>query len=241
MAISREDQNTFIMIAGVMIVCLIALCAVTNTIWQLIRVPVTNFVESVATTIRLQSLNYNFDIPPVDDIANPTPTPTNPTFPDEIKSYPDAIYTIDEINVFTLAGQKPAQKNLKIGIASINVSANLYQGEPSEEFLKEGFWVSPTESELGDGETVFFCNRRFFGPNDARGCWNIDKVNVSDSIVITFENSALEYKVIGTNIFNADDALIYQVNPDKDQIKIITTHPLESNSQRFVVLAERVK
>lgn len=239
MAISREDQNTFIMIAGVMIVCLIALCAVFNTIWQIIRVPVTNFVDSVGTTIRLQSLNYNFDIPETDDI--PTPTPTEPQFPSDILSYPDALYTINEMNELSLSGQTPVQKNLKIAIPSINVSANLYQGEPSEEFLKEGFWVSPTESELGDGETVFFCNRRFFGPNDLRGCWNIDKINRTDRIVINFETVALEYQVVGINIFEADDPLIYQVNPDKDQIKIVTTHPLESNSQRFVVLAERVK
>jgi LPXTG-site transpeptidase (sortase) family protein len=252
MAISRDDQNTFIMIIGVMIICIIALCAVMNTIWQIIRQPVNNIITGITTAIHLQTLDYNFDIPDVDGLPEPGQdnsgndngsnnggNSNQPQFPSEIRSYSGALYTLDEINSITLSGGTPSQTNLEISIGSIGVNTKIYQGEPSEDFLRQGFWSSPTESELGDGEVVFFCNRRFFGPSDSRGCWNIDKVQISDDIIIKFEDTLLEYKVIGTNIFEANDPTIYQINPDDDLLKIITTHPLEGNNQRYVVLARR--
>lgn len=248
MAISREDQNTFIMIIAVMIVCIIALCAVTNTIWQVIRLPVNNIITGITTAIHLQTLNYNFDIPEVEGLPETVPVlpdpenpSTQPEFPGEIQSYSGALYTVDEINDLSLSNQEVTQKDLAITISKAGVNATIYQGEPSEEYLKQGFWVSPTQSELGEGEVVFFCNRRYFGPSDSKGCWNIDKIAVSDTITIRFENTLLEYTVIGANIFEANDPVIYQLNPDDDLLKIITTHPLEGNTQRYVILAERTR
>jgi LPXTG-site transpeptidase (sortase) family protein len=252
MAISRDDQNTFIMIIGVMIICIIALCAVMNTIWMIIRQPVNNIINGITTAIHLQRLDYNFDIPDVEGLPEPTQpgnnsgnngngnqNQTQPEFPAEIKSYSGALYTLDEINEITMRNSTVSQTDLSISISSIGVSADLFQGEPVEDYLKQGFWVSPTESELGDGEIVFFCNRRYFGSTDGRGCWNIDKLKISDEIVLQYENTLLEYKVIGTNVFQANDPLIYEINPDEDLLKIITTHPLEGNTERYVVLARR--
>src|SRR6187551_2172910 len=75
MAVSRDDQNTFLMIGGVLIICLIALIAVVSSIWALIREPVNSVINTVSTFIRIQTLDYNFTLPAQYTASAPPPSP----------------------------------------------------------------------------------------------------------------------------------------------------------------------
>ncbi|MFS8130834.1 MAG: sortase [Candidatus Dojkabacteria bacterium] len=264
MAVSRDDQNTFLMIGGVLIICLIALIAVISSIWALIRQPVNAVLNSVSTFVRIQTLDYNFALPTAVAVS-PTPTPgTTPIAIPTINltlgysaekdidyNFPvatsistlfgDALYTNTQLKDMSNKGEIVAQKDLSIQIPSINVNSPILQGLDSDTLLKQGFWVIPSERKIGESEVIMVCNRRFFGPSDPKSCWFLDKITKESTITLTYNSLVLTYKVVGINRFSADDPLIYKASDTEDLLRIVTTDPLESNANRLVVLAERVK
>jgi LPXTG-site transpeptidase (sortase) family protein len=79
MTVNREDQNTFLMIFVILVVCLIALVAILSTVWQIIRVPVEDFFEGISYQTKLnQPKDYNFTIPQA-QANNTTPENTQST------------------------------------------------------------------------------------------------------------------------------------------------------------------
>ncbi|RMD76905.1 sortase [Candidatus Dojkabacteria bacterium] len=174
-------------------------------------------------------LNYNFVIPEIRKVEY------------DKKYFPDAI--LDDAKLLALANPSKAinVSDISISIPKARISSPAYQGYNSEELLNKGFWISPTSHTLGKGEVVMLCHRRHFGPYDPRSCWYLDSVKKGDDVFVRVDGVELKYKVVGTNIFSAEDPLIYSISPNEDLIKIVTCHPLYSNAQRFVVLAKRVK
>ncbi len=264
MAVSRDDQNTFLMIGGVLIICLIALIAVISSIWALIRDPVNSVINTVSTFIRVQTLDYNFALPtPVAVVPTPSPTPTPINIPNiniflgsnyekdidynfpvdnSISSrFEDALYSDTQITQIINNGQTLEQKDLSIQIPTLNINSPILQGSDSESLLKEGFWVIPSERKFGQSEVILVCSRRYFGPTDPKSCWFLDKITTGSPITITYNNLTLTYKVVGINRFTADNPLVYKANNSEDLIRIVTTDPLESNVNRLVILAERIK
>lgn len=260
MAVSRDDQNTFLMIGGVLIICLIALIAVISSIWSLIRTPVNAVINTVSTFIRVQTLDYNFPLPTVIAVtpnppsSNPTPVnipAINITFGSYVKDidynfpvdnsvsnqFEDALYS--DTQVIEL-GKNLVQKNLSIQIPTLNIDSPIVQGTDSENLLKEGFWVLPSERKLGKSEVILNCSRRYFGPTDPKSCWFLDKISIGNAITIKYNDLTLTYKVVGMNRFKAEDPLVYKANENEDLLRIVTTDPLDSNENRLVVLAERV-
>jgi LPXTG-site transpeptidase (sortase) family protein len=273
MAVTKDDQNTFIMIAGVLVICVIALIAVLGSIWQIIREPVNQTISGIGYLVKLQTLDYNFSVPITTAVVptpqpTPAPTPTPPTVPpSDITSgnvdieydynfaiptgsgvpvgnnsnIQDALFSDAKLLELEGQGQPVTQGNLKIAIPKIKVESPIVQGLNGDALLKEGFWVAPSDRKLGSAEIIFLCHRRYFGPTDPKSCWFLNELVQNDLITITVENVNLTYKIVGTNIFKADDPLIYKASETEDLIRIVTTDPLHSNENRLVVLAERVK
>lgn len=265
MAVSRDDQNTFLMIGGVLIICLIALVAVISSIWALIREPVNTVINSVSTFVRIQTLDYNFQIPVQYVATTPPPAPTpNPgpvinlpsisfTSVDEKDidynflvnnsingQLSNALFTDKQLEEKASKNEPVDQKDLTIQIPVINVNSPIVQGLDSDSLVKEGFWPIPSQRQLGQDEVIFLCNRRYFGPNDPKSCWYLDKVTFGNAITIQYQGLTLTYSVVGINKFAANNPLIYQSTEGEDLIKIVTTDPLESNENRLVILAKRV-
>lgn len=269
MAVSRDDQNTFLMIGGVLIICLIALIAVISSIWALVRDPVNAVINTVSTFIRIQTLDYNFAIPVVTVVTpapvpqpTPTPSPTPINIPpvnlsfawpedkDIEYNFPvnnisttqfnDALYTDTDLVNKNNKGESVEQKDLSIQIPALSINSPILQGLDSESLLEEGFWVIPSNKKLTQSEVIMLCNRRFFGPTDPRSCWYLDKIAIGNLIVVTYNGFTANYSVVGINRFNAEDPLVYQSSNDEDLIRIVTTDPLNSNENRLVILAQRV-
>ncbi len=59
----REDRNTIIMIMVVLIISVVALIAVISISWRVVGDSVTSVVNSITRAVRLQNLDYNFEIP----------------------------------------------------------------------------------------------------------------------------------------------------------------------------------
>ncbi|MEP7103391.1 MAG: sortase [Candidatus Dojkabacteria bacterium] len=271
MALSRDDQNTFLMIGGVLIVCIIALIAVASSIWALIRDPVNAVINTVSSFVRIQTLDYNFPLPVVTAQTTPTSTPspapnpvpnppannaTSNTTPSNINkdidyNFPvenialsgleDAIISDSKLLELSAKNVPVTQPNISIQILSIGVNSPVLQGLDSENLLKQGFWIVPSSRILGKAEIIFLCNRRYFGSDDPKSCWFLDKVILGNDVTLKYNNLVLKYKVVGVNRFPASDPLVYDANETEDLIRIVTTDPLYSNDQRLVILAERVK
>lgn len=285
MTLSREDQNTFLMIAIILIISIIALIAVASGIWALIKEPVNSIITSLRETIQLNQVydynfeipdealaqnqnnvqqdlnnqtsnankknnqgdtdtiaselevNYNFQIPEKKNTTNQTNTQNSK--PQTFKSYEAAILTTDELERIQ-NGEDIGMPDLRVQISKINVNSQILQGLNSDEVLKNGFWVAPISNTLGKGEVLLFCHRTYFGASDPRGCWFLDRLSTNDEIIIHFYNDTLKYRVTGVNVFNADDPSLYQLDENRDLIKIITFTPRDTGAQRLVVLAKRV-
>jgi LPXTG-site transpeptidase (sortase) family protein len=255
MATTKEDQNTFIIIGAILIVCVIALIAIASGIWALIREPVNQVFSEIGIYLRSrQVFDYNFLLPttvtvesspaqednmstdtqPVNDVDFNFNIPSNWLNANGLTFFSSAILTEEEL----LEGKVP--ERLNIIIPKISIDTNLFQGTNSEELLERGFWISPKSSDLGRGEVLIYCNRIYFGPDDTRGCWHIDSLENNDEIRLSLNGFELRYNVVGKQIYSADDLNIENINPQEDLIRIVSTHPIETGEQRIIILAKRV-
>lgn len=179
-----------------------------------------------------ETYNYNFVVPasnlPKEDV-------------EVLQSFPDAIVQDAVLAGYGQGEDANTQVNLQIRIPKIGVNSPVVQGLGADNLLEQGFWVHPGSFELGEGEVTMLCHRRFFGPYDPRSCWFLDEISKGDEILLDFYDTTLQYKVVGVNVFDGEDPLIYTFNEEKDYIKIVTCTPLYSNEQRLVVLAERAE
>lgn len=174
--------------------------------------------------------DYNFPVPE---------KPANAEIDQALLSYPDAIVTDAQLAGYGTGTDTP-QINMQIIIPRINVNSPVWQGLGANDLLQKGFWVHPASSTLGKGEVIMLCHRRYFGPYDPRSCWFIDQMQKGDEIYLKYFDSSLRYEVVGVNVFEGDDPLIYSINTTEDYIKLVTCTPLYSNTNRIVVLAKRV-
>jgi len=188
--------------------------------------------DSNSDTIALADIeiNYDFVIPRI----NTNNAAVN------FQSFSDAILT-DAVLAGYGSGSDTPQVNLQIIIPKIGINSAVLQGLGADDLLERGFWSYPGSNELGKGEVVMLCHRRFFGPYDPRSCWFLDKMTKGDEIIMKYAGNDLRYEVVGVNVFDAEDPLIYSISDSEDYIKLVTCTPLYSNIQRLVVLAKRAK
>jgi LPXTG-site transpeptidase (sortase) family protein len=174
------------------------------------------------------SVNYNFPVPALDEqiIADT-----------EVSGFEDAI-----LNDAVLAGYGEgtrAQTNIKLKIPKLDVNAYIYQGLGGGDELRKGFWAYPTSKPFGQGDLILLCHRRYFGTNDPRSCWYLDKLEKGDKMKVTRGDANLNYEVVGVNVFEPTDPRIYTISND-DYLKIVTCTPLGISTHRLVILAKRI-
>lgn len=168
------------------------------------------------------------------------PVPTLAAANESISNgFRDSILGDAQLAGYGQGGDVP-QSNLTILIDKIGVKSPVLQGLGGDNLLDLGFWVYPGSYPIGEGEMVLLCHRRFFGPYDPRTCWNIDYMAIGDEITIRNPGSEAKYRVVSTSIVDDQDAAIYNISDTQNYLKIVTCHPLYSNEQRFVVLAELI-
>jgi len=60
---NKEDRNIFLMIITVLIVSIIALIAIFNNLWQLVKTPLRDFSSQISQISKSTNIDYNFPIP----------------------------------------------------------------------------------------------------------------------------------------------------------------------------------
>ncbi len=265
-SMNKGDRDNLIIVLIVLVVCTISLVAMAVSVWRLIGPSVVQFTDVLGLSVKISNLDYNFNLPEVrvvetvstsseasksvESSSTASSSSSEPSF--------DYNFQIPEPTVTTAASLEPygfedailtdaemagygsgevAYTELRITIPKISVDSPIVQGLGGEG-LKQGFWVYPS-SQIGEGEVILLCHRRYFGPNDPRSCWYIDQVSTGDEIFVNKGSETLKYSVVGTHSYPANDSTIYTVSED-NYIKIVTCHPLGSSTERFVVLAKLV-
>lgn len=262
----KGDRGIILIIIIVLVVCVIAMGIVLSLTWRFVGEPIQNSLSEFGEVVKVQRLNYNFDIP---EIEAGIVLPGDSTFDNEDK-FQENIKDADQSYNFnfdlpqveiaaadldiqdailedarkagygTVAGEV-GSTNMRVVVPKIGIDSAVWQGFGADDLLLKGFWIYPSANKLGKGEIVMLCHRRHFGPYDPRSCWYLDQVAVGDKVVMDLYDTQYEYKVIETKIYDANDPAIYQdVSQTKDRVRLVTCHPLYSNTQRFVVIAERV-
>lgn len=265
MKFNKEDQNTFLMILAILIVCIITFVVVFNGIWQLVREPLNFTMNNISYFFKssVQTYDYNFQIPQgtvkAEEVNNPitqeqTPAQNNnqngnnepkpfelPNVSDEeisqLKRLTDYIL-FDAKKLGYGLGQETSQVRFTLEIPKLKVISPAISGTDSNNLLEKGFWITP-DSKLGDnGEIVLLCYRRFFGAYDPKSCFFLDKFSQGDELNIKTSQTTIKYSVVGINVFNENDPLIYMAS-DNNYLKIVAVEPIDGNNQRIVVLAKK--
>ena len=281
MKFNREDQNTFLMILAILIVCIITFVVVFNGIWQLVREPLNFTMSNINYFFKssVQTYDYNFQIPQgtvkAEEVTtqntnqstnvqaatqntqstsnqnaqnntqtnNSEPKPFElPKVSDEeisqLKRLPDFIQ-FDAKKLGYGLGQETSQVRFTLEIPKLNINSPAISGTDSNNLLEKGFWITP-DSKLGDnGEIVLLCYRRYFGAYDPRSCFFLDKLTPGDEINIKTSQTSIKYSIVGINVFNENDPLIYLAS-ENDYLKIVAVAPIDGNNQRIVILAKKV-
>lgn len=127
------------------------------------------------------------------------------------------------------------QHDNKIVIDKIGVEAEILEG--GIESLAQGVWHLPRTSNPKDGgNTVITAHRWKYKPPDSRTFYNLDKMEIGDSITVFWEGS--EYKYIIDKVFEVTPDQVEILAPsDKAQLTLFTCTPLFSTDRRLVVKA----
>lgn len=209
---NKESQNTFILVAIILVVCLSAIIAILSGIISLVREPLGTISEEISEFFRRAgSYDYNFEIPNIDEQVIVEEAPK-----EEIKNEPRMFIEINKINLYS----------------------EIFASDKPQEVFPNGFWIAPISNEFAVGEVLLFCHRTAIPFEDARSCYDINTIGNQDLITIKVNDIRLEYTVISSSVVKMNDESLYELNEERDMLRIVSFIP-EDTSQRIIILAER--
>jgi LPXTG-site transpeptidase (sortase) family protein len=258
MKFGEGDRTTIFMIIVILVASIATLIAVINIIWGIVQKPISDLSTTVSELLERREVNYNFDIAGLvtesilEPVATNTPQPQAPAAPepapqptivpavDTTLQYP---YYIDEIinDVKDSVSSEniTPQINSQISISRLNISSPVTLGNDPRSLMTRGFWIHPNSYTLFEKQIVLVCYRQFFAIDDPRSCVNLDRITVGDEITLSNFDTNTKYSVTGVNVYTKGDPEIYSASGDSNLLKIVTTTPLNNNSERLVITAKK--
>lgn len=257
MKFSKDDQNTFLLVAAILVVCIIAIVVMVGLIWGIIAKPVGETVSSVANFLNQKPeapLNYNFKIPAA-PVVEASPQPQAQDSSDQNAQpqkyelpYRDAQIlgvstqsisqdplVIETTKYRYATSNDLTQTKFNVKIDAIGMNAPAMHGSDVEFILQSGFLIYPGSDLSMDGSIILVCYRTQFKSSDPKSCWYLDKLQKDDEIIIDNFGSETKYKIIGTNYLNFSGDFLYQKSAEDKYLQIVTN----DGNNRIVILAER--
>ena len=126
-----------------------------------------------------------------------------------------------------------------ISIPAMNLDLPLYFGASEAHLQKGAAVVLGTSLPLGEtNSNCVIAGHR--GAIQTEMFRYIEKLQVGDFVTVTTPWHTMVYRVSGMSIISPQDAESVAIQPNKDMITLLTCHPYPTNSQRYLVYAERV-
>jgi sortase (surface protein transpeptidase) len=241
---SKDDRNTAIIVAVVLVICTISLIVIGGYVWRLIAPGLTGSVGSVVVFVKVNNTNYNFPVPKKTAISSTGATfilPTNYTYnflvPPTVSAAAGITGVVDEsiLSDARLQGYGNAtvltQANGFLSIPILNIAVPIYLGNVGNE-LNAGLWEYP----LGNG-LIFLCQRQYFAPSNPYSCWDLDSIKVGNEIFLNRGDQNFRYVVKIVTYLTNVEGFVYGNTEDVHELQLITSHPLEGGQDRLVITA----
>jgi len=131
------------------------------------------------------------------------------------------------------------QQGDRLVIPRIGVDAEIFTGGIGD--LEKGVWLLPKTSTPSEGgNTVMSAHRWKFRPPDPRTFYNLDKMELGDSITVKWQNKTYIYTVSEIKTVTPYQTEI--LYPTKEpRLTLFSCTPLFETTHRLVVVAELVK
>lgn len=126
-----------------------------------------------------------------------------------------------------------------IQIPKIGIKLPIYEGT-TEEVLQKGIgWLQGTSLPVGGSSThsVLTGHR---GLPTSKLFTDLDKLEVSDEFFVRNSSEILAYQVRDIQIIEPEDVGVLGIVEGEDRTTLLTCHPYIINSQRLLVLGERI-
>jgi sortase A len=138
---------------------------------------------------------------------------------------------------FVLDQKVLENSHANLTINSSNISGRISEGVTSDAMMK-GFWHFPTSAFPGQKGNMVVIGHRFqYLPPAQNTFFNLDKVKIGDSIVVTLDEGSYTYIVTNIQIVEPNDISILQKTDDY-RLTLITCTPLWTSEQRLVITAK---
>ena len=126
-----------------------------------------------------------------------------------------------------------------IQIPKIGIKAPLYEGT-SEDVLQKGIgWLKGTSLPVG-GESTNSVLTGHRGLPTAKLFTDLDQMVVGDEFYVRNSNEILAYQVVEVRIIDPMDTDALEIVRGVDRVTLLTCHPYMINSQRLLVIGERI-
>jgi len=265
---NKDDKNILIMVLIIFTVSIIALVAIGNIVWKIISPGVNLAITEVSNVIRVNRLDYNFEIParrnaPVIEQKPPENNQTAELSPEQESvanmnlnysfsipqksdsfiagstNFFEEIYS--DVNYGPQRVTEESNKNFVITINKLEINSPVYIAPQSNPALKFGFWMHKSSYSFNQGELVFLCTRRFFDNTDPRSCYYLNLLEINDQLSIEFGGEKASYKITRTEYFKDNYDQIYNnISENKSSLKIVTTGTVDTGRGRLVLTATRI-
>lgn len=127
--------------------------------------------------------------------------------------------------------------NTRLEIPSASISGKVFDGTDSSTML-EGFWHFPLTPGVGKkGNFVVIAHRYDKLPPETDTFFNLDLVQIGDTINVTQDNDNWKYTVTNVKIVEKNDRSILMQTSDY-RITLVTCTPLWTSDQRLVVIGK---
>jgi LPXTG-site transpeptidase (sortase) family protein len=165
----------------------------------------------------------------------------NRLFPPDATESPYRIEDPDLVGIDNVKEDRIPEEN-RVVIPKIGVDSEIIEGwDISILNQHEGVWRDPGTKTPPDGGNMVLSGHRFqYLPPNLVTLYNLDKVDVDDSIIVYWEGKEYDYKVTETMVVEPTDVWIRNDTPGETRLTIYTCTPLWSNSHRLVVIADLI-
>jgi LPXTG-site transpeptidase (sortase) family protein len=264
MQLNKQDRNTALIIAVVLVVCTASLIAVGSTLLNLIAPGVRHLANILGVTVRTVTVDYNFAVPKPSEasqtpslIPNPETSASSSTnsaainanfnVPNTRQLPPHLQNTINQrVGIeqdakkfgFALMPRDENQVSFHITIPKLNFFSPVFKGNNGLKAVAYGMWQFPTSHSLGNGETIVVCERSWFNQNDSRSCLFLHELTIGDEATITQGDYTRAYKVTNVSVLPTSLESVYMAAADTAQVRIVTNNPAGKNSERLIVILE---
>ncbi|SRR6056297_482153 len=159
---------------------------------------------------------------------------------DNIFQGQDDPLSLEQTNKQGVLGQSLKVKN-RIIIPLINVNTPLSESQNSATGLSQGAWLLPQGSRPGRrGNTIITAHRFKYLPPHNLTFYFLDKLEPGDRIMVYYQEEKYVYQVKRSFLVEAEDLSILKPS-EEEKLTLFTCHPVFSEKQRLVVVAEPVQ